>query len=46
MVALKRIIMISPVGLEKDRVLAGFKKFGATNVYLIQSEKKKVLKKN
>lgn len=41
MAALKRIIMISPVGLEKDRVLAGFKKFGATNVYLIQSEKKK-----
>ncbi|MBD3214678.1 MAG: hypothetical protein GF311_18855 [Candidatus Lokiarchaeota archaeon] len=40
MAVLKRIIMISPVGLEKDRVLAGFKKFGATNVYLIQSEKK------
>jgi len=32
--------MISPVGLEKSRVLAGFKKFGITNVYLIQSEKK------
>ncbi|MBN1215551.1 MAG: hypothetical protein JXA99_08905 [Candidatus Lokiarchaeota archaeon] len=32
--------MIAPVGLEKDRVLAGFKKFGVTDVYLIQSEPK------
>lgn len=43
---MKRIIMISPVGLEKDRVLAGFKKFGATNVYLIQSEEKENSEKN
>jgi len=37
--------MISPVGLEKDRVLAGFKKFGATILYLIQSEKKDGIEK-
>lgn len=37
----QRITMISPVGLEKERVLAGFKKFGITNVYIIQSEEKK-----
>jgi len=43
--SLKRTIMISPVGLEKDRVLAGFKKFGATILYLIQSEKKEGLEK-
>ncbi len=36
----ERIVMISPVGLEKDRVLAGFKKFGVTNLYLIRSVKK------
>jgi len=32
--------MISPVGLEKDRILTGFKRFGITHLYLIQSEKK------
>lgn len=37
----QRIIMVSPVGLEKDRVLAGLKNFGATNIYLIQSIEKK-----
>lgn len=42
---LERIVMISPVGLEKDRVLAGFKKFGATNLYLIQSEEKEGMEK-
>ena len=36
-----RIVMISPVGLEKDRVLAGLKNFGVTNIYLIQSIGKK-----
>lgn len=40
MKSIKRTVMVSPVGLEKDRVLAGFKKFGATNLYLIQSIKK------
>ncbi|MGQ4876466.1 MAG: DUF6293 family protein, partial [Promethearchaeia archaeon] len=35
-----RIVMVSPVGLEKDRILAGFKRFGANILYLIQSEKK------
>ncbi len=37
----QRIIMVSPVGLEKDRVLAGLKTFGVTNIYLIQSIEKK-----
>ncbi len=35
-----RVVMISPVGLEKDRILTGFKKFGITHLYLIQSEEK------
>ena len=33
------------IELEKDRVLAGFKKFGATSLYLIQSEEKEGLEK-
>ena len=37
----ERIVMISPVGLEKDRVLAGLKHFGITDIYLIQSDEKK-----
>lgn len=40
MLEIVRTVMISPIGLEKERILAGFKKFGTTIVYLIQSEKK------
>lgn len=40
MIVFDRIVMISPVGLEKDRILTGFKKFGITHLYLIQSEEK------
>lgn len=41
----ERIVMISPVGLEKDRVLAGLKHFGITSIYLIQSKEKKGVEK-
>lgn len=40
MIEFNRVVMISPVGLEKDRILTGFKKFGITHLYLIQSEEK------
>jgi len=40
-----KIVMISPVGLEKDRVLAGLKYFGITTIYLIQSKEKKGVEK-
>ena len=40
MSSFERIVMISPVGLEKDRVLAGLKHFGITSIYLIQSIEK------
>lgn len=40
MAEIKRNVMVSPIGLEKERILAGFKKFGTTIAYLIQSEEK------
>lgn len=40
MVEIIRTVMVSPIGLEKERILAGFKKFGTTIVYLVQSEEK------